>query len=271
MGPSLRLRHGQSLNNNNTSNSNRGNRSSTGPPPPPQPKRAAAAVVKKEPSHRGDVFKAEESEVIAAEIVVWTGNDEVEMEDDGEEDAVSVASSGELSSVPDSPLSVRSTPVPGRGESVVLDDVSGGAQSELSLEEGIPEKEVEESGWVKPDPEVDEELEVAGPPEVEEQPEVDEESWVNEELPAGEEEQVVGEEPQIENEPQVEDEPRIDDEPQNEDEPRIEENVPEQTMYQMDGQEQESVLEAEPEKAAYVSRTDETGPISPMTTVRLTT
>lgn len=259
MGPSLRLRHGQSLNNNNTTTSNRGNRSSTGPPPPPQPKRAAAAVVKKEPSR--DVFRAktaEESEVIAAEIVVWTGNEEVEMEDDGEEDAVSVASSGELSSVPDSPLSVRSTPVPARGESVVLDDVSGGDQSELSLEEGVSEKEGEELEWVKPDPEVDEGLKIAGQPEVEEQPEVDEESRTDEELPVVEEEQVVGEEPQIEDEVQIEEDPRI------------EEDAPPQTMDQMDGQEPESVPEAEPEKAAYVSRTDETGPIPPLTTVRLT-
>lgn len=264
MGPSLRLRHGQSLNNNNTTTSNRGNRSSTGPPPPPQPKRAAAAVVKKEPSR--DVFRAEtaeESEVIAAEIVVWTGNEEVEMEDDGEEDAVSVASSGELSSVPDSPLSVRSTPVPGRGESVVLDDVSGGGQSELSLEEGVSEKEGEQAsgeglGWVQPDPEVDEELEIAGQPEVEEQPEVDEESRTDEDLPVGEEEQVVGEEPQIQDEPQIEEDPSI------------EEDAPPQTIDQMDGQEPVSVLEAEPEKAAYVSRTDEAGPISPLTTVRLT-
>lgn len=261
MGPSLRLRHGQSLNNNNTTASNRGNPSSTGPPPPPPPKRAAAAVVKKEPDHRGGLFKAEtaeEPEVIAAEIVVWTGNDEVEMEDDGEEDAVSVASSGELSSVPDSPLSVRSTPVPGRGESPAL-EVAREASSELSLEEGIPEKGVEGGvGGIKAEHDVGAELEVEGQPEVEGRVEVDGESRADEGLPVEEEEELVGGGPQIEDEPQIEDKPKI------------EEGTPPQTMDQMDGQEPESVHEAEPEKAAYVSRTDETGPISPMTTVRLT-
>jgi len=113
-------------------------------------------------------------------------------------------------------------------------------------------------GWIKTEDDVGVGLEVRGEAEVQGELEVDGALRSGEGLSVGKDEELAGEEPRVEDEAQIEDDPRI------------EKDVPEHTTEEMDGQEPEPIPEMGPEKAAYVSRTDQTAPISQMTTVQLT-